>query len=311
MSAADDDGEDIGIQLLADILTIFDAEKSPKLPSTLIVERLLALEDRPWPEMPRTNKPLTTNAMARLLKPFKIRPSGTIRVGASTSKGYARTAFESAWIAYLLYDTPSQPTQRHNPGAEPVSKDSQPSHESNDVTDGIGPKAKEAATCDGVSDGTGSICEYQDAAPITEPAGGTDTAEPDATRPATVTLVCAACESAFDYTAGKRGRRPLKCAACRSNGARDHAATKKDDPRQMDIEEKIAVTEPMKPTPASPEVERMTNEVRAGLRCAYCGMGFTDQDGEPVEIAGKLYHADDSCAGTIRRRLAKEQEAQQ
>jgi hypothetical protein len=51
--------------------------------------------------------------------------------------------------------------------------------------------------------------------------------------------------------------------------------------------------------------------VRAGLRCAYCGMGFTDQDGEPVEIAGKLYHADDSCAGTIRRRLAKEQEAQQ
>jgi hypothetical protein len=36
-------------------------------------------------------------------------------------------------------------------------------------------------------------------------------------------------------------------------------------------------------------------------------MPFTDLDGDPVEIDGRLYHDDDCCAGTIRRRRAAEQ----
>jgi hypothetical protein len=58
------------------------------------------------------------------------------------------------------------------------------------------------------------------------------------------------------------------------------------------------------PESAETEVENVVAEGRTGLRCAYCGMPCTKLDGEPVEINGKLYHADDACAGTIRRRLA-------
>jgi hypothetical protein len=300
VSAADDDGEDLGIQLLADIRGIFDTEKAPKLPSSLIVERLLAMEDRPWPEMGRAQRPITTNALARLLRPFKIRPSGTIRIGASTSKGYARASFEATWIAYSLYGPTAQPTQRHSPGAEPVSENSQPSHESNGVTDGIGPKAGQTATCDGVPDETESLCEHQHPDPIADPPSGMGGVQRDDAEPTTITLTCTACGGTFDYPAGKRGRRPSKCQACRDNAAGDHIATNEGDPRQLDIEAKVATVS---------EVEQVTDEVRAGLRCSYCGMLFTDLDGEPVEIAGKLYHRDDSCAGTIRRRLAAEQRA--
>jgi hypothetical protein len=48
------------------------------------------------------------------------------------------------------------------------------------------------------------------------------------------------------------------------------------------------------------------DQVLAGARCAYCGMAFLPGD-EPVEINGKIYHSDDACAGTIRRRLAAQE----
>jgi putative DNA primase/helicase len=152
LSPVDDDGEDLGVQLLADILGIFDQAKAPRLPSSTIVQQLLAMEERPWAELGRLQRPLTTTGMARLLKPFKIRPSGTIRVGSSTPKGYARAAFEDAWRAYSIICTPQQPPHRHNAGAEPVSEDFQPPHPNYDVADGIGPKATAAATCGGVAD---------------------------------------------------------------------------------------------------------------------------------------------------------------
>jgi hypothetical protein len=112
LAAVDDDGEDRGVQLLSDIYGIFQASGATQLHSGTIVEGLLKLEGRPWPELGRNARPLTKNGMARLLRPFKIHPTGTIRIGTETSKGYLRAAFEATWLEYGIgsLKQPSQPT---------------------------------------------------------------------------------------------------------------------------------------------------------------------------------------------------------
>ena len=65
------------------------------------------MEDRPWPEWGRNSKPITTNALSRLLKPFGIFP-GTIRMGPTdTAKGYMLERFKAVFTSYLQ-DPPSQ-----------------------------------------------------------------------------------------------------------------------------------------------------------------------------------------------------------
>jgi putative DNA primase/helicase len=154
LSPADDDAEDRGVQLLADVYDIFSKLRQDVLTSAVIAGELHRLEGRPWIEYGREQRPITTNAIARLLRPFKIRPAGTVRIGANTAKGYARKAFEDTWAAYSIPATPQQPSHRHKSGDPRGSDDSQPSHPGNGVTDGNGLDATESATCDGVTDAT-------------------------------------------------------------------------------------------------------------------------------------------------------------
>jgi hypothetical protein len=53
--------------------------------------------------------------------------------------------------------------------------------------------------------------------------------------------------------------------------------------------------------PPSEKTSRGNGVDRVDVTCAYCSMPFLAGD-EPVEINGKIYHSDDACAGTIRRR---------
>ena len=64
------------------------------------IEELIKKEESIWGEY-RNGKPLIKNGSARLLKPFEIRPAGTIRVGDRTGKGYQRADFKDAWSRYL------------------------------------------------------------------------------------------------------------------------------------------------------------------------------------------------------------------
>jgi len=91
--------EDLAVTLLRDIRSIFDEMRIDKLASETIVEKLLQISDAPWPESHR-GKPLSKQQLARLLKPFGIKPK-TLRYGASTRKGYDRDEFEEAFEAYL------------------------------------------------------------------------------------------------------------------------------------------------------------------------------------------------------------------
>jgi Protein of unknown function (DUF3631) len=123
LSAAD---EDISSTLLLDIQGIFADEHDPDvLGSTILVEKLIAMDDRPWAEWSH-GRPLSTAKLARLLAGYGIHPAGTIRFGTKTMKGYRRCAFTDAWERYLISGQGStrdlRASQRNNGnvyGAEP------------------------------------------------------------------------------------------------------------------------------------------------------------------------------------------------
>ena len=109
--------ESTGVRLLADVRTAFG--KKDRIASEVLVERLAAMEESPWG--PKFGRNFDPRALARLLKPFGIRPK-TIRqqslivgkkVNTETVKGYCRSDFEDSWLRYLAphLGKPSQPSQ--------------------------------------------------------------------------------------------------------------------------------------------------------------------------------------------------------
>lgn len=112
--AVDSDEDDIGTLLLADLRDIFGA--ADRLPSEVIVGRLGAMAERPWPEYGRNRRPITQAGLARALNAFGVRPRG-IRIGADTPRGYVRADLEPAWARYL------SPGRRGEDEADPDSDD--------------------------------------------------------------------------------------------------------------------------------------------------------------------------------------------
>jgi Protein of unknown function (DUF3631) len=93
-------GEDSSTKLLLDIAAIFkDAGDPEVMGSTAIVEKLKAMEDRPWAEWSH-GKPLSTAKLARMLESYGIVPAGNVRIGAKVVKGYRRAAFFDARQRY-------------------------------------------------------------------------------------------------------------------------------------------------------------------------------------------------------------------
>lgn len=141
-----DESESAGVLLLADIRQIFGDAGQNKLASTYLVDRLIEMEERPWPEFRRA-KPVTARQIASLLRPFGI-VRGTRRDGSDTFKGYELSQFSSAFSRYLadLSVTRSQPAfQSHPDDFQSVTND-------NGVTDTKTPKPAPQLRCDRVTD---------------------------------------------------------------------------------------------------------------------------------------------------------------
>jgi putative DNA primase/helicase len=100
-SAGDTDTELKGIQLLADLHQLFEERNTDRLSSEEIVNALVEMEDRPWAEY-RKGHPITKNGVAKLLKPFDIKP-GALRFpgGRAGPRGYKLSWFEDAFSRYL------------------------------------------------------------------------------------------------------------------------------------------------------------------------------------------------------------------
>jgi hypothetical protein len=123
--------EDPGVVLLTDIRTVFLGLGTDRVASAALVGALLELDDAMWadwrgPHDDRPPRKLSQSELARLLRPFGIRPK-TIwpaqrRPGSRSNRGYLRSQFEQAWAAYCSApDTATQASRVINlprPGAD-------------------------------------------------------------------------------------------------------------------------------------------------------------------------------------------------
>ncbi len=89
------------IILLRDLQKLFVRYDGENLPSAFIAERLATMEERPWPAF-AYGKPITPHSIARLLKPFNVRPR-QIRLPESGKRGqgYLAEQFRHVFKRYL------------------------------------------------------------------------------------------------------------------------------------------------------------------------------------------------------------------
>jgi hypothetical protein len=106
---------DTKIELLHDIFEIFEETGASFISSTELASRLGQRESRPWSDW-RNGKPITTRAVADLLKPLGIVPKPNEQ---ATARGYHRDRFEDMWKRYPP-PKPSNRQQANETGPEPA-----------------------------------------------------------------------------------------------------------------------------------------------------------------------------------------------
>ena len=102
LSAADEDADTIGVQLLGDIKIVFGSTKAEAIWTEDLLRHLHAMAERPWCEYGRQRKPISPRQLATLLKPFGVAVRQIWKREAKANKnGYASDQFFSAWGRYL------------------------------------------------------------------------------------------------------------------------------------------------------------------------------------------------------------------
>lgn len=137
-TAREADESTVGIRLLGDIHDVFGVDLG--LASGTLADRLGGIEGSPWPEW-KNGKPITANALARLLKKYGVKPDQH-RIGDDAFRGYLRSDFADAWSRYLTLppesatsDTSATPQSQQG---QRVLHSRQMLHISGDVEDDLG-----------------------------------------------------------------------------------------------------------------------------------------------------------------------------
>ncbi len=91
--------------LLMDLLCCFAAEKSERVFSRTLVQRLNWMSGRPWNEMTQRKtkeapQGVTDVWLARVLRPYGVRPR-TMRIGEAVAKGYSMDDFTPVFQRYI------------------------------------------------------------------------------------------------------------------------------------------------------------------------------------------------------------------
>jgi hypothetical protein len=86
------------MRLLTDLWDVFARSGWPQMPSEMIVHELWKIEEAPWGDW--FGHPLNQRELAKLLRPFGIRPKA-IRIGESTPRGYTAADLWDAWVRYV------------------------------------------------------------------------------------------------------------------------------------------------------------------------------------------------------------------
>jgi hypothetical protein len=89
-----------GEQLLAGIKKVFDEKSVDRIASVDLAADLGKMEDSPWAEWGKSEKPITAAKLAGQLRHYDIHPHA-VRIGSMVFKGYEISDFEDAWTRYL------------------------------------------------------------------------------------------------------------------------------------------------------------------------------------------------------------------
>lgn len=96
-AAAVDDKQSLGIQLLADLRTVFgDAEV---IATEAILDELHKLEESPWGDL--RGKPLDARGLASRLRKYEVHPKSVRLADGRTPKGYRCEDLADIWSRYL------------------------------------------------------------------------------------------------------------------------------------------------------------------------------------------------------------------
>ncbi len=93
-----DDQESAGVLALHDLAALFEERETDQLASETIVEALVQMDERPWPEW--YGRPLSKRSLARLLAPFGVRPHA-LWIGGRTLRGYRREDLQDPLSRYI------------------------------------------------------------------------------------------------------------------------------------------------------------------------------------------------------------------
>jgi len=98
-SAAADNS--LAVTLLDDLRTVFDMFPGiDRLSTSVIVDKLVSLEDSPWANVGRPPRPLDSSGLSYRLRDYGVRPK-PIRFGEHTARGYYRAELADIWQRYL------------------------------------------------------------------------------------------------------------------------------------------------------------------------------------------------------------------
>ena len=93
-------------ELFTVIKASFDASTKDYVESENLARKLAEVDGGPWAECGRTGKPITTNALARVLRPFGIGP-GFVGPRDGRTRGYFRHQFEEVFASYVVTHAPT------------------------------------------------------------------------------------------------------------------------------------------------------------------------------------------------------------
>lgn len=109
VASASDRTQSLGVQLLADLRTVFETRRY--LATATIIEKLLALPESTWVDL--RGKQLDSKSLSRLLRRYEIGPK-QLRDGSRNIRGYERSDLEDPWSRYLPADQISNQSSEKN-----------------------------------------------------------------------------------------------------------------------------------------------------------------------------------------------------
>jgi putative DNA primase/helicase len=112
------DDEDPAVLLLQDIRELFERKRADQVSGDMIVDHLAQLEHRLWGHY-HQGGPITKHGVAKLLKPFGIRPV-QVSVGRRRPNGYRLEQFRLAWRQYLPKAAKKRPGAKSPPSRKPA-----------------------------------------------------------------------------------------------------------------------------------------------------------------------------------------------